>query len=182
MNLKILSWNCQSIKNKIPEFRRHLESNIYHIVLLQETWLTDRSEPEYLKIKNYSWLRNDREATSNHPHGGVAILVHDSLSYKRVKFCSLNNFEAIFIQIIIDSRTVTIGSVYSPSTLKISDARSDSNRLLSCPGPFVLGGDWNAIHTSWNNTKNNKKGLDLLKTCNTLNCQIYFSDEPLKFI
>lgn len=181
MNLKIFSWNCQSIRNKIPELRRHLESNIYHIILLQETWLTARSKPEQLNIKSYSWLRNDREAQSNHPHGGVAILIHDSLSYKRIRFCSLSFFEGIFIQTIIDSKAVTVGSVYSPSSLKISDAKNDLKKLLSCPGPFVLGGDWNAIHTSWNNVKNNKKGSDLLKTCDSLNCHIHFPDEPTNF-
>lgn len=78
------------------------------------------------------------------------ILVHNSVSFKRVKFCTTEFFESIFIQVNSAYGDLTIGSIYNPNT-KNSEFYADMKKLLSRPGPFVLAGDWNAKHSNWNN-------------------------------
>ena len=182
MRLKILSFNCQSAQGKVVELSQFLEKKFFHIVLLQETWLNSKVS---FKIPNYLCLRQDRETNSRYPHGGVAILVHNSLknNYNRVKFVDLDFVESIFIQISINSFTFTIGSIYASSSPKIKaeEMRKDLEKLFSRPGPFVLAGDYNAKHTSWNNVKSNGRGRDLLKICAKNFCEIQFSDEATAF-
>lgn len=178
MKLKILSWNCHSLQTKVPEISKFLYRNLYHIVLLQETWLNPNIP---FQIPNYVCLRQDRDSNSRYPHGGVAILVHSSLDYKRVKFVKLDFVESIYIQISVSNFTFTVGSIYASSSLKVTEARMDLEKLFSRPGPFVLAGDYNAKHISWNNVKNNRKGTDLLRICNKNLCNIYASDEPTAF-
>jgi Reverse transcriptase (RNA-dependent DNA polymerase)/Endonuclease-reverse transcriptase len=179
MNLKIFSWNCQSLKGKMHDLSRILVenySNPYHIVLLQETWLNPKvsiSAP-----KNYTIIRNDRVANSRYPHGGVAILIHSSIKFKQIKFCQLKFYESIFIEIRLNAKSIIIGSVYCSSSLKTSESKSDIRKLLSRPEPFILAGDWNAKHEFWNNSSKNSKGIDLLKAANDTLSTIHFPDEP----
>ena len=164
MRLKILSWNCQSAQNKVVELSNFLNKTMHHIVLLQETWLNPKVQ---IKIPNYVCLRQDRNSDSRYPHGGVAILVHSSLqnNYSRVKFVDLNSIESIFIQLTLNTFSFTIGSIYASSSLNTTESKIDLEKLFSRPGPFVLAGDYNAKHTSWNNVKSDGKGNHLLRIC-----------------
>lgn len=163
MSNNILAWNCQSLKSKIPELSRLILKNNYHIILLYETWLNEKIE---IKIPNYNCYRKDRLSNSRFPHGGVAILVHKSINHAIIECCSLNHFEAIFIKIPCHSSYVTIASVYCPPSLSMLEFKNDISKLLSIHGPIVLAGDFNAKHQAWNNIKNCRKGIQLLKMCN----------------
>ena len=180
MRLKILSWNCQSAQNKVVELSNFLNKTMHHIVLLQETWLNPKVQ---IKIPNYVCLRQDRNSDSRYPHGGVAILVHSSLqnNYSRVKFVDLNSIESIFIQLTLNTFSFTIGSIYASSSLNTTESKIDLEKLFSRPGPFVLAGDYNAKHTSWNNVKSDGKGNHLLRICEKNLCEIHFSDDITAF-
>jgi exonuclease III len=180
MRLKILSWNCQSLRSKIFELSDFLENNFYHFVLLQETWLNQNSK---IHFPNYVCVRKDRNSHSRNPHGGVAILVHVSLknNYAMLKPVDLDFVESIIIQVNLKNFNFTLGSIYSPATCRATDVRSDLEKLLSKPGPFILAGDYNAKHTSWNNSKSNIKGKHLLRICNEKFCEIHFSEETTVF-
>jgi hypothetical protein len=81
----------------------------------------------------------------------------------------------------------TLGSIYSPVKSRKTDpefelkVKSDLSRLLSRPGPFVLAGDWNAKHISWNNHSNDVRGKFLDKLSEENSCQISFSEETTFF-
>lgn len=181
MQLKILSWNAQSIRNKSDLFN-HLQSQTfpYHLVLIQETWLNPKVDFKY--PSHYTCLRKDRtnnkKKNSQCPHGGVLILILKSLEFKIVSTAPLLHVEAIFVQLTIDSVTVNIGSVYSSSSLTRAEAKSDLEKLLSFRGPFVIAGDLNAKHKDWNNIKNSHKGIDLEALCSQHDCDVLFPDEP----
>lgn len=178
MNLKILSWNARSIKGKIPELSNHLEFNFYHLILIQETWLNPKIS---VNLPNYTCVRNDRESNSRYPHGGVLIFVHSSVHFNVVNFANLTNIEAVFIRIPFSARELVIGSIYCSSSLKASEKQADYQNLLSRPGPFVLAGDFNVKHSSWNNSKNDRCGSFLRKFCDENLCKIHFTDEPTNY-
>lgn len=173
MSLNVLSWNIQSFRSKKSEFVTFLQNNFFHVILLQETWLNDKVQ---FSIPNYTCLRNDRPSNSQNPHGGVMICVHKSLHISRVFTKKLPFIEAIFAELSSGARKITIGSVYNSSALTTSQSRDDLYSLLSVTGPLVMAGDWNAKHTSWNNTSCNRKGSDLLKICQEKLYDIHFPD------
>lgn len=164
MRIKILSWNIQSFRSKKSELITFLQKNLFQIVLLQETWLNDKVT---FTLPNYTCFRNDRDSLTQNPHGGVMICVHNSIanSISRTFSKKLPFLENIFVVLAIGPRIITVGSIYNSSALTPVQSRSDLESLLSLPGALVLGGDWNAKHTYWNNTANNRKGSDLLKIC-----------------
>ncbi len=75
MNLKILNWNLNSIKNKLPELQILLAQNSPDIILLQET----RLKPiENFILKNYALFRKDL-ASDSIAKGGVLIGVSNNI-------------------------------------------------------------------------------------------------------
>lgn len=175
MSLKILSWNARSIQGKLIELKHHLNSNFYHVILIQETWLNPNIS---LNIKDFTCLRKDRISQSRYPHGGVLIFVHSSVPFKRINFVNTDFSDSVFIRVLSGSHDLVIGSIYSSPLLKCAERKSDYGKLLSRPGSFVLGGDFNAKHIAWNNEKNNSSGQSLLKICNDNLCDINFTDNP----
>jgi hypothetical protein len=175
MNLKVLSWNCRSLQSKLAELKEFLQNNFHHIILLQETWLNSKLD---IHFSHYVVVRKDRISSSRCPHGGVLILIHESLSFRLTTLTNLENSEANFIRLLLDDRDIVIGSFYcSPKTspnLRITDYK----KLLSRNGPFVIAGDFNAKDTSWNNLKYDKCGRSLRKICDDTLCDVGFTDHP----
>lgn len=63
------------------------------------------------------------------------------------------------VAIRILSPAISVAAVYVPPDCTLS---SDAlNRLASVPTPFVLGGDFNSRHPSWNNSTANRSGKSL---------------------
>jgi len=152
MLIKVLTWNCRALRNKIPELSQFLIRNFYHVVLIQETWLDEKVK---IKIPNYVCLRKDRNAQG----GGVCIFLHDSIHFNSFDFCHLESIESLFIKIFIDNRSFIIGSIYSSSSLTTTQLRTDYNKLFCRADALICAGDFNAKHTRWNNSTSNKKGL-----------------------
>jgi hypothetical protein len=175
MYLKLLSWNCRSLQSKLHELKEFLKNNFHHIVLLQETWLNPKVN---INFPQYIAVRKDRDSSSRCPHGGVLILIHESLSFHSTTFTNLENSEANFVRLLLEDREIVIGSFYcSPKTspdLRIADYK----KLFSRNGPFIIAGDFNAKDTSWNNGKYDKCGKRLRKICNDNLCDVGFTDHP----
>lgn len=181
MSLKILSWNCQSAQGKILELKRFISTNNFHVIFLQETWLNPKISSNVIKIPNYACERVDRQSDSRYPHGGVLAFIHCSIKYRKINFANLFHTESLFIEVTVDNKVYTIGTVYSSSSLSISESRSDFVTLLSRPGPFIITGDWNARHSEWNNVKTNRKGTNLSKIAHDNLCDIHFPDQPTTY-
>ncbi|GFT87534.1 hypothetical protein TNCV_3759751 [Trichonephila clavipes] len=73
--LKIVSWNVDSILNKIPEFENFVNSHDPDLIVLQETNLRPCHSLNTSKYKTY---RNDR---TTHCGGGMAILIKRSIPH-----------------------------------------------------------------------------------------------------
>jgi Reverse transcriptase (RNA-dependent DNA polymerase)/Endonuclease-reverse transcriptase len=175
MDIKLLSWNCQSLQNKLYEMKNFMNDKLFHIIALQETWLNANNS---FTFPNYNFVRSDRKSNSRNPHGGVALLVSKDIHFKVVKPVTLSSIEAIFINVTSGAFTFTLGSIYSPSSLKRSEAKEDLEKIFSIRGPLVLMGDWNAKHQSWNNVQSNGKGTDLKELALSRLFDIHFPEYP----
>jgi len=71
--LKIISWNCNGIGNKILELTAFVQKNKIDIILRGETRLNPKNK---ISIPNYHVYRTDRPKTPTAPSsGGTAILI-----------------------------------------------------------------------------------------------------------
>ena len=154
MAIKILAWNCQSLRNKIAELNRFVEKNNIDIILLSETWLNDKISAN---ISSFASYRVDRS------HGGVAIFIRKSISHSYSHQISFPFAEAISLKIHDSKGDFTISSIYCSPSASRAQAKEFFLKVLSVSGPCVIAGDFNAKNHVWNSSMNCHKGSDFLK-------------------
>lgn len=76
-NLKIVTWNANSIKSKLHEFQSFLYANDYDIVGICETKTDENFKLKISGYKSYLKSRNNRG-------GGVAILVKQNIDHSPI--------------------------------------------------------------------------------------------------
>lgn len=148
-------WNAQSIANQLKQ--RELELFITNekidIILLAETFLNSDND---FSLKNFYVYRNDRQSHA----GGVAIAIRHDIEHKLLPTTNTVIIENISIEVNISNTPTIITSAYSPRYT--TDFKSDMLLLTShVTTPFILLGDFNAKHTSWNCNNNNAAGKSL---------------------
>lgn len=145
-------WNAQSITNKATQkqLEHILDSQKIDILLLVETFL----KPQHsFHLKNYTVYRNDR---LSYAHGGVAIAIRNGIVHKVRAPFNTGTIENIAIETKINNQLTCIVVAYSP---KYSiDFANDIDILSSTNMQYLIFGDFNAKHTSWNCSNNNKSG------------------------
>ncbi|KAF8382951.1 hypothetical protein PRIPAC_72093 [Pristionchus pacificus] len=159
--LSIFYANCRSIRSKSHHLSFLLSSFKYRIISLCETWL-DVSDSDALLIgqsPEFLSFRNDRVISDEYGRGGgVALIVHNSLSPALVSSFSSLLFEAITVDLHIDYRNdlpfrkIRIITVYrSPSSpaQSLSSFIAYLTHLLSSDLPCIILGDFNLPHIDW---------------------------------
>jgi hypothetical protein len=147
-----------------------LENNIIvHIYCISECRLTDIMYKTH--FENFHPLYNSLYFPSrDHNNGGLLFLIHKSLSFQTCPDINLlqgeNTSHSTDIQWIkINFSTSNkgeflVGSVYiNPQTTSLRNIQPIFNsivRAYESELPFVIGGDFNAYHPSWNNVHNEK--------------------------
>jgi hypothetical protein len=139
--LKILTWNAQSLNNKIFQFRHFLEKHKIQIACIQEASHNTKPPP---KIVNYSLVH----------HNKLAIYVKKEINYTTIP--NINNSPNL---LTIKINNITISNFYNhPSQpiniQEISDLMNTTNQIII--------GDFNARHTDWNNARTNTNGRKIL--------------------
>ena len=81
--------------------------------------------------------------------------------------------ESLFIR-IHSKPSLIVGAVYITPKTKITEEHLDN--LTAHPSPFIIGGDFNAKHTLWNNCTNNRLGNTLHKHLHKNNYHIEHSN------
>ena len=133
------------------------------ICALQETKLKHSSKP--LQFKNYTFIRKDRPAQDG--GGGVAFLIHNSVSYTEVNtrqfFLQDNTIEHIGIKVKIDEHDLTLLNLYiPPCTSCPADHEVDLQPLLSADyhTDVIVMGDVNGHHESWFSISNDNRATN----------------------
>lgn len=171
--LKIMFWNAQSVSPKLLLLQHTLLKEKIDILLIVETFLKPKHN---FKLNGYSIHRNDR---LNQPHGGVAIAVRDGLSHKIHSPFATNHIENIAIEVSINNTPTNIIAAYCPKYS--SFFTRDIEILTSSNNQFLLFGDFNAKHSSWNCSINNKAGVELFNLQQSNNFLIHNSPDPTHY-
>ena len=156
-NLNIIQWNAQSLNSNKQIFTNFLYTQNIHIAIISETWF----KPEQsFKIKYYNIERND----CGNKHNGVAILIHQSITYSKIKTYFDNSLQNICIKITVNNKEISIVSFYSPLNCNPPFNKDKFDLLVkSIPSPFIFAGDFNAHHTSWGCVSDTPRGRDILE-------------------
>lgn len=176
-NLKIVFWNCRSIRNKIIEFNDFLSVYNVDICCLTETWL---NESQTFYHPNYECIRKDRIGQNG---GGVAILVKKTIKFSSIPCISTQVMENVGIAIeLADNVNLNIYSVYFPGGQNNSNSRSsfksDLRKMLNTGQNYLFCGDFNSRHRSWNCLRANSWGNILHEFTTYFPMTICFPDTP----
>jgi hypothetical protein len=148
--------------NKLESLHFILNLNIYHIILIAETWLSKKVDDALiLSHAPYKLFRCDKKGKG----GGVCIILANNIPYQNF-FCSkIPNSNIVAIDIIepISFQKTRIINVYRPNTNETDkhfniflETLSD---LCTINFPIVITGDFNMPNIRWekNNSFTNKK-------------------------
>lgn len=160
--IKLMSWNANSIKNKLNELIYYIKINQLDVIGINETKLDSQYS---MKIPGYIVYRSDRTANG----GGVAMIIRKDIKH-HVKPLTLENIESVSVCIQTKVGEICVISAYLPPGKELS--QKDLREITKCHNKYVLMGDLNARHKSWNCISSNKKGKDLLEYCLNKNITI----------
>ena len=131
--LNIIQLNIRGLFGKqntlIQETTPNNPNKKIDIYILCETWLNEYNNG-MIKIPNYSYIGNHRK---NKKGGGVAILIHNTLTYKErtdIKPSSTSDLEAIFVELKTRTGNLIIGSMYRPPHTNEKNFLKDYGLLL----------------------------------------------------
>jgi Reverse transcriptase (RNA-dependent DNA polymerase)/Endonuclease-reverse transcriptase len=152
--LKIMFWNAQSINSSTKKhlIELFMESEKIDILLLAETFLKPHIP---FQMKNFTVHRNDRQQQ----HGGVAIAIRSSINHKLVKPFNTQHIETLTIEILVNGKPTKISVAYSPKAS--IHFKNDLQKMTNLSEEFMIFGDFNAHHPSWNCRHMNKSGKSL---------------------
>ena len=150
--LKLLILNCQSIKNKGPEFEALVTTAQPDIVIGTESWLDDSVlSSEYLLTKEYEPFRADRKHTKG---GGSFILVSRKFESTQLHIPE-NPCELVFAQVnLVGCSKLIVGSFYRSQATDFEYFETFDNIsrqiITSHPSAHVwIGGDFNLPDVLW---------------------------------
>lgn len=168
--LNILSWNCQSISNeaKLTQLRLLLTDYDIHVACLQETFLGDNSK---VFVPNYKIYRRDRPTHG----GGVAILVRSNIRHTLLKPHN-TSIETVSVQLCTTGGNLIVTSAYSPHFTPAF--ATDLETLTEATVESIIIGDFNAKHTAWNCSTNNRAGKQLHDFINSSVYTLINTDTP----
>ncbi|GFY56704.1 probable RNA-directed DNA polymerase from transposon X-element [Trichonephila inaurata madagascariensis] len=169
--LKIVSWNADSIINKVNEFEIFISEHDPDIIALQETKLRPCHS---LNLPNYKTYRTDR---LTHRGGGTAILIKRSIPH-HILDIKTHSIENTTISIEGD-RNITVSSVYRPPRSPAQSLISDLLKIFRNRPECIAVGDYNAKHSSWNHhPRPNPAGTALHKFARNCGFVITAPGEP----
>lgn len=171
----IMLWNAQSITSKSKQLQLENMLNTEHIdiILITETFL----KPQHTyQIRNFNIYRNDR---LTHAHGGVAIAIRNNIAHKICSPANTSHIENMSIEVKINNIPTRIIVAYSP---KFSiHFMNDIQKLTAINAQYMIFGDFNAKHQSWNCNSINKAGNALFDMQQASNFVIHYPHEHTHF-
>lgn len=148
--MKILQYNCQSLKNNTDRISFYLNKIGYVIVVLSEVF---SNKNRTNKIINFNLI----EKTRADGYGGVAIGLRKNIKFNRIRYqCD----DIVIIRTNNLKRNFYICTVYFPPSMKINCFSSISN-LVYFLEPFndvLILGEFNVRNINWGDVLNTPRG------------------------
>lgn len=178
-DLKVISWNAQSLFPKSHEVIDFFESNVYDVICFSETWLQYFHK---LYFPSYKLYRIDRQTGDG---GGVAIAVNKRVKHAQMPSFGTKSIESVVVSIDTPSGPIIFVSVYFPGTdlsaQNIASFKSNIRILTSISNSYFVCGDLNAKHRLWNNLKGNSAGNIIFDEMNHRPFMVQNSPSPTYF-
>lgn len=173
-NIKLMHWNAQSITDicKQIELEKFLKLRQIDILLLNETYLDSKTK---LNIPGFKTYRQDRLTLG----GGVAIAVKHDIKHCLLPTITNINIENLGIELLINNRKITLVSVYNPPSN--TSFKRDMKTITDKYREYIIFGDLNAKHRSWNCVSTNNSGNILFNLQLTSNFFIYYPGSPTRY-
>ena len=152
MGLKILSFNCRSIRNKVADVLSKLDELNIDVCLLQETWLNKGDESIIAEIRDYGYEIESRRRTNYRKGGGVAVLYKSHIDICVKKSGRFISFEHMLINIRTKNKLFRIINLYRPDystkhrvtpAIFFEEFCNLLSELVPLPGVLIITGDFN---------------------------------------
>lgn len=126
--------NIRSLLPSIEDFKHFITSNNFDFVGVSETWLSDLTNYEDIKINGYESIYQNKQGRG----GGVGLVVKNCYNFKRIEneYTNNSNFEQIWIHICVDRVDFILGCVYRPPHYNQSAFLRDFDNILASFAPF----------------------------------------------
>ena len=143
--IKIVQWNCRSLRNKLSNFKLHIYTTKPHVICLCETWLSTGHEPRFI---NYTAIYKHREDGTM--GGGLAILIRSDVSYLPLTLQpflpSLLEVQGVKI-LLKNNPPISIINLYNPNkAISLPEYEHYINQVV--PSSLIVG-DFNAHYPHW---------------------------------
>ncbi|ODM89280.1 RNA-directed DNA polymerase from mobile element jockey [Orchesella cincta] len=137
-----------------------------------ETHLTNKS---YIKVNDYNIYHTHHP--DNQAHGGSAVLIRNNIKHVEELQMQHEHIQLSVITVTSTKQNIKLGAIYIPPkhNLKTEDYRKI---LIHMGERFIIGGDFNAKHSSWGSRLDNTKGKELFKATQLENCNIHATGNP----
>lgn len=170
--LKIMAWNSNGLLKHQNELQAVLETENIDVCLISETHFTNQSFIKFRGYKVYNSLHPDNSA-----RGGSAVIIKESINhYEQSKFQE-PDIQAVAVSVKTKFCHLSIAAVYCPPRHMIRKERF-LNLFEVLGQRFILGGDFNAKHTSWGSRLTTTKGRHLLNAVKDSHCAVMSTGKP----
>ena len=119
-SFNLIDWNCNSLNNKIEEFKSFCFKFNPEIISLNETKMSEFNAKYILNINNYTTIHKSRNNDKNGA-GGVALLIRNDIKFSESSLLESLNQELIAINTINNGKETCIIAYYNPPNLKIDE-------------------------------------------------------------
>lgn len=169
----ILQWNCRSLTSNGTDLKTRLTEQLSYAkrpiaILLQETRTANFHIPGYIS----HFLPTITHTATEKPAGQNGMFIRSDQVYTLIdtrKYCTcMQEIIAARIQLATGSRKfktyILVSAYYRPETSKSTKGSFEwvgELRTLYPTDHIIIGGDFNAKHTTWNYTTNSPRGNDL---------------------
>ena len=159
MMMKILQFNCTSVRNKYKNLEQYLHSNKVSVGCLSETFLMPN---DYIKFKNYEILRSDRSHSVTRG-GGVAVLIDKKINFKPINISTSSYLiEVCGCEVESSAGNLAIFSFYIPPNVNFTVLQLNTIISSTQCRNILICGDFNAHNICWGSRSTNSMGATLM--------------------
>lgn len=140
-NILVIQFNCNSIRNKLPELKVYIYTTRPDIVCLCETFIK-KYEPKFIGYLCHWYHRVGHK-------GGLAVLVRRDIPCKEKTLIPFRtqNLELQCIEVFLKQQWIAIVNVYNPNlNISLEELRHYCSQIT---GEMIMIGDFNAHSPTW---------------------------------
>lgn len=154
-SLRIAAWNINGLAANNLEVTLLMSQHKLDILLISEAHCKENSIVRFPDF--YCYITNHPDGKS---HAGSAIIIKKSIKHHQMPNYETEHIQATTITVQDKAGDINVSAVYCPPKHKMTEAMySDFFGTLGFR--YIVGGDWNAKHTSWGSRLTNTRGIQL---------------------